>query len=65
MIPTSFFKFKISAYILFVYFYRNSSYNPIRVCAMNNGNLAWQDSSVHRVLGSDIPCMEQDVAIQM
>ena len=32
---------------------------------MDYGNLAWLDSSVHGVIGSDIPCMEEGVVIQM
>ena len=32
---------------------------------MDNDNLMWEDSFVHGVLGSDIPCVEKGVAIQM
>ena len=32
---------------------------------MGNGNLAWQDSSVHGVTGSGIPWPQEGVAIQM
>ena len=42
-----------------------SSYTILSSVCMDNGNLAWQDSCVHGVIGTDIPCLEESVATQM